>query len=115
MLIEVKYAIGDHVRFKNSATIVEKEDCEFCGTIGTITGLDGTVEDCPRCDGKGYTEKEISSELEYDAVINDIKVYYCGRNDRVQNPYVLYRMSGWSWGQTWIGEDQILEVIDNVN
>lgn len=110
MLIEVKYAIGDKVRFRHGVTIVDKDHCSFCDGEGVIRSLfDGTEEECPRCDGKGYTEHEYEGSVEDIETIRDIQVYYYGENDK--EPYVLYRMSGWKWSQTWIAESQILEVI----
>ena len=117
MLIEVKYAIGDKVRYRHATTIVEKEDCTFCNGSGEIVSMfDGTIEECPRCDGRGYLENEYDGTREYIGTIRDIQVYYYGdKNPGVPSPYVLYRMNGWNWSQTWIAESSILEVLDNDN
>ena len=113
MLIDVKYAIGDKVRFKHTVVIVDKEACTFCNESGYVTGADGTTEECPRCEGKGYIEVEINGELTYEGEIKDIQVYYYENptSGVTPNPYVMYKMSGWNWSQTWISESSIIEVI----
>lgn len=111
MLIDIRYAIGDQVRYKQTATIVDKKACSFCNESGKVVSLfDGTSEECPRCEGKGYIEKEVLGNLEYEGTIQDIQVYYFG-DHQDKEPYVLYRMAGWANSQTWIAESSILEKI----
>ena len=45
MLIDVKYAVNDRVKFKYNKTVTSTCTCGFCGATGRIRGLDGSEED----------------------------------------------------------------------
>jgi len=109
--LDVKYAIGDTVRFKHVAIYDKREDCTFCGCSGKIKGLDGTVVDCPKCGGTGYFEEEVKGEHLYTGTIRDIQAFVF----HDQESYVLYRMAGWAWNNIWIAESMIVEVLDDVD
>ena len=110
MLIDVKYKIGDKVRFKHPVVAFRRVKCACCDGIGTIIGRDGKEYECPECEGNGYLDEEYK---DYDAVhestIRGIECFCYGDK---REPYVLYQMSDWKWSQTQIAENQILGVIE---
>ena len=108
MLIDVKYAVNDQVKFKFNKTVTSTCTCGFCGSTGRIRGLDGSEEDCPRCDGRGYTELIRGEEALLDGTIKEIHV----RWKRGREPEVYYVMTGWNWSQTEIPQKDIVEVIE---
>lgn len=108
MLIDVKYAVNDEVTFKYNKTVTSNCDCGFCGTTGRIRGLDGSEEDCPRCDGRGYTELIRGEDAIIEGTIRDIKI----RWKRGKEPRVYYIMMGWEWSTTEIPQEDIIERID---
>lgn len=107
MLLDVKYAINDRVKFKHNKTIASKCDCGFCGSFGRVRGLDGSEEDCPRCDGRGYTEMIRGEDVIEEGNIQKIGIYW----KRNREPEIFYIMSEWKWSTTEIPQEDIVERI----
>ena len=107
MTIEVKYSIGDRVKFRHSVSDIDLIPCTFCNCTGKVTGADGTTDDCPRCDGRSAIQEEYDAIKEFEGIIKRIELHMDGKKE----PYVLYQMEGWKWSYSWIAESQILEVI----
>lgn len=107
MQVELKYAINDIVRFKYPGVVETTSTCGFCGGTGEISGLDGSKEDCPRCDGMGVQKTVARDDLPREETIQDIFVTW----KRGKKPKVRYRMAGWNWSQIEVPEEDIIEKI----
>lgn len=104
MLIDIQYAIDDIVEFIHSGSSTTKCTCGFCGGSGEIVGLDGSKDECPRCEGKGFTEYLSKCDLTYVEPIKDIRVQW---REGIE-PEVFYQPQGWSWSQTWIPQKDVV-------
>ncbi len=62
MNIEVKYNIGDKIKFKTAQQLDEYETCSFCNGNKQIQGADNTVLPCPKCNGRGITRKVLVTD-----------------------------------------------------
>jgi len=111
MLIDVKYAVNDIVRFKFGRAVKTTCTCDFCASSGMIRGLDGTEEECPRCDGRGYMEFSNYQVTEEENTIRKIGVKW----NRQSKPSVYYIMSDWVWSQTEIPQEDIVKKIGEVS
>ena len=107
MLIDVKYKEGDIVKFKYRQSITTTCTCSFCGATGMIKGMDGTQEECPRCDGTGIQQMSSSQDVINDGTIQKIGIKW----DRHSDPKVFYIMSGWNWSTTEISQDRVIEKV----
>ena len=107
MLVDIKYAERDIVRFKFGHVVKSSCTCEFCGASGRVRGLDGTEEECPRCDGTGYMELRSYQQTEEENAIQEIHVNW----DRTAAPKVSYVMSGWNWSRTEIPQEDIIRKV----
>lgn len=107
MLIDVKYAQNDIVRFRFGHMVKSNCDCTFCGSTGKVRGLDGTDEDCPRCGGNGLLEIRSYQETEEQNAIQKIRINW----NRKSKPQVVYIMSGWQWSQTEIPQEDIIRKV----
>lgn len=77
MIINVKYDIGDTIRYIEKKRNYVYGSCPCCNKTGEITGADGEKYECPNCKGskkvcKGITE----SEEEKTGTIKTINVSY---------------------------------------
>ena len=107
MLVDIKYAVNDIVKFKFGKIVKTTCTCDFCASSGMIRGLDGTEEECPRCDGRGYMEFRNYQVIEEENAIKKIGVKW----DRQSQPSVYYIMSDWVWSTTEIPQDDIIKKI----
>lgn len=109
MVVEIKYGIGDRVKFKFAQKEIEYAPCPCCGGRGTIDGVDGNEYECSECDGSGKVEiKSIKVMHDYYNTIDDIKVVWS--RDK-KDAKVYYKMNGWNWSYTWIDEEAIEELL----
>lgn len=77
MKIEVKYNIGDNIRYIQRTPHAVYVECPCCGGEGWIFGADKKIYDCPNCEGFGkICEKEIESEEEKTGTIKTFAVSY---------------------------------------
>lgn len=109
MLIDVKYAVNDRVNFKFNKTVTSTCTCGFCGATGRMRGLDGSEEDCPRCDGRGYTEIIHGEDLILNGTIKEIRIKW----KRDGDPHVYYIMMGWNWSTTEIPQEDIKGIVED--
>lgn len=107
MQVDIKYAINDIVRFIHPGVVTTTSTCGFCGGTGEISGLDGSKDECPRCEGTGVQKTVFQDNLPREGTIQDIFVNW----QKGKEPKVSYRMSGWNWSQTKIDEEAITEKI----
>lgn len=108
MLVDVKYREGDIVRFKHRQIVTTTCTCSFCGATGIVKGMDGTSDECPRCDGTGYQEIKTAQDSVSEGTIQRIKIFW---PQRQEEPVVQYVMSGFNWSQTDIPQEDIEEKI----
>ena len=106
MKVEVKYKEGDIVRFKRKENITTSCTCTFCGGSGQVIGLDGTRDDCPRCEGRGYTEESHEEEIIEESMICNIHVKF---DNKAQKYNVFYNMSEWQLSQLDVPQEDIIE------
>ena len=107
ILVDVKFAENDIVKFRFGRVAKTTCTCDFCASSGMIRGMDGTEEECPRCDGRGYIELRNYQETEEENAIKEIKVKW----NRQSKPQVCYIMSGWDWSQQEIPQEDIIRKI----
>ena len=107
MQVDIKYAINDIVRFKYPGVVTTTSTCGFCGGTGEISGLDGSKDECPRCDGTGVQKTVARDDLIREEIIRDIFVSWM----QGKEPKVRYRMAGWNWSNTEVAEEDIIEKI----
>ena len=65
--INLKYDIGDVVKYKTTEDEYKYAVCEFCGGTGRVWGVNNTSANCPRCGGnteilKDIVKKEVIKE-----------------------------------------------------
>lgn len=92
--IEVKYNKGDIIRYIHKETKYEHVPCGFCDGAGRLKGCDGTVHECPVCEGYGWNEGKAYQEVnEWQDEIDGIQVHYDSDNYPYKNagPSVRYR------------------------
>lgn len=107
MLVDIKYREDDIVRFYHRQSVTTSCTCSFCGATGFVKGMDGTEEECPRCDGVGFETLSTCQDMINEGTIQKIGVNW----KRGKDPEVFYIMSGWSWSTTEIPQDRIVEKI----
>ena len=95
MIIEVKYNVGDSIRYIERKNHEVWGPCPCCDGFKYITGADGEKYECPVCEGKGQVlEGELESEEEKTGTISSIHVIYDsnyhGRAGR--EPWVYYNI-----------------------
>lgn len=56
MNIDIKYNIGDKVKWRKSQELNQYETCSFCNGAKEVQGADNTVLPCPKCHGRGTTK-----------------------------------------------------------
>ena len=77
MKIEIKYNIGDVIKYKHKILHEVFEPCTCCDGVGKIIGADGDVYLCPKCEGnKSVKVGELEEEIEKEGTINRILINY---------------------------------------
>lgn len=110
MIIDVKYNVGDKVKWKSYVETKDHITCPFCSGKNVIIGNDGSQMICPRCYGNGNiaVEKEIDKE----GNIVQILIAYNSNNKQkyMNGPEISYNIDGFL-----VDQSRILEVINNDN
>ena len=76
MIIDTKYDVGDKVKYNRRTYKTQTYKCSFCDGTGEITGMDGTVRECPNCEGNTYLASvEISNKTKV-GVISGVNVIH---------------------------------------
>lgn len=105
MIIDVKYDIGDKVKYvyREQHRILEK--CGCCGGNKAIIGLDYKEYRCPKCDGTGCIYiGHMEHEEVREGVVWGVEVEY--RSVRDKRPIINYNMPH------KISQDDVIEVIE---
>ena len=77
MIIDIKYNIGDNIRYIERKRREVYGPCPCCDQTGEIIGADGEEYECPNCDGSGRVYKEtIKTEEEKTGTIKTFVVSY---------------------------------------
>lgn len=105
MNIEIKYNIGDVIKYRTTNTTTETAPCTFCNGSKTIQGHDNSVLPCPRCNGTGIMH--LTETREGTATINQFSVNYDSGSNTV--PTIIYRTPNGQFKQ----EDIIETVSEN--
>lgn len=76
--INIKYAVGDSVRYLNKIYHQIMEVCPCCSGDGKITGKDGEEYYCPKCEAVGQiaTGKYSQEINEKTGTISSVHVHY---------------------------------------
>ena len=56
MIIEVKYGVGDAIKYLKKKRKEIIDECPCCGGTGNVEGVDGNLYDCGYCDSTGFIE-----------------------------------------------------------
>ena len=110
MIIDVKYNVGDKVKWKSFVETKDHVTCPFCGGKNVINGEDGSQMICPRCYGNGniVVEKEIDRE---GSIIQILVSYNSNEKQKyIGGPEILYNING-----SLVDQSRILEVISDDN
>lgn len=95
MIIEIKYNVGDSIRYIERKTHEVWGPCTCCDGSGYITGFDGEKYDCPNCEGKGQVfEGELESEEEKTGTVSSVHVVYDSNyyGHRGKKPWIYYNI-----------------------
>ena len=77
MTIDVKYNIGDSIRYIEKISHPVWDLCSCCKGEKYIIGADGEQYECPKCEGNGKIRKENSNvEDEKTGTIKSIHIHY---------------------------------------
>lgn len=77
MTIDVKYNIGDNIRYIKKISHPIWELCSCCNGKKYIIGADGEQYECPNCDGDGKIhEGDLNIEDEKTGIIKSIHIHY---------------------------------------
>lgn len=111
MIIEIKYNVGDSIRYIERRTHEVWGSCPCCDKSGYIIGADGEKYDCPNCEGKGQVfEGDLESEEEKTGTISSMHVVYdsnyFGRRGR--EPWIYYNIPQSNYN---INQDDVIERI----
>lgn len=90
MNVEFQYKIGDRIWFKELFNNVRNEKCSFCGGTGEVIGIDATTEDCPRCEGRGYTHTRGNEWMRVEGPIMGMEIFFYDGE-----PMVRYFLAKW--------------------
>jgi hypothetical protein len=104
MNIDVKYNIGDNVKYYIINTLDMYETCSFCNGRTEIQGADHTILPCPKCNGRGATR--IIRTEEKTGIITDINVYFDSSNMKV--PIIMYVVNG-----STVAQNDIVGVVNS--
>lgn len=83
MIIEVKYDIGDKIKWQYGVKSNNYITCPFCNGENVIIGKDGSQIICPKCHGNGNIREEIQHERV--DIIDGVYVNYV--NDKLNNSF----------------------------
>lgn len=88
--INLKYDIGDVVKYKTIEDEYKYATCEFCGGTGRVWGANNTSAACPLCGGytkilKDIVKKEVIKE-------DTVKEWFIHADDKEPN-YIFLRES----------------------
>ncbi len=92
MIINVKYDIGDTIKYIERKKQYVYGSCPCCNRAGEITGVDGEKYECPNCKGSGKVYKEmIESKEEKTGTIKTINVSYSSEMECYHGkPWIYY-------------------------
>ena len=77
MTIDVKYNIGDSIRYIEKISHLVWDLCSCCKGEKYIIGADGEQYECPKCEGNGKIRKEnLNVEDEKTGTIKSIHIHY---------------------------------------
>lgn len=77
MTIDVKYNIGDNIRYIEKISHLVWGRCPCCEGEKYIIGADGEQYECPKCEGNGkIREENLNVEDEKTGTIKSIHIHY---------------------------------------
>ena len=76
MKINLLYDVGQTVEYSTIEKRTITEDCDFCGGLGIVYGLNNTPADCPECHGRGkkFCKRVIQEVFNKNGVISNYVV-----------------------------------------
>ncbi len=77
MTIDVKYNIGDNIRYIEKISHPVWGRCPCCDGEKYIVGVDGEHYECPKCGGNGKVhEGDLNVETEKTGTIKSVHIHY---------------------------------------
>jgi len=115
MNINVKYNIGDKIRYFEKDSVPIFKICPCCGGRTYIMGLDSMVYKCPNCEGDGqiYTGETKIEKQEKIGIIKAIHINYDSDSDyyKKRGPEIYYTVSSISSNSYNIEQNDIFEIV----
>lgn len=110
MYIEVKYRPEDYVKFNRALNGVRMKKCPFCDGEKEIIGADYSTEECPRCEGTGYTKEKVTEMMSVQGPIQKIEIEF-RKNEEI--PKIKYIVDRWGMKSFEVYQEEIIEKVDN--
>lgn len=94
MIINVKYDVGDNIRYIDRTSHCAYIICPCCEGKKYITGADNLRYICPNCDGTGKIEEGIieTEEIKTGTIKEVIVRYSSGMDCYQKEPWIRYRI-----------------------
>lgn len=110
MIIDVKYNLGDNIRYIERKRHETYGPCPCCNQVGEIIGVDGKKYECPNCGGSGEVfEGMIESKEEKTGTIQSFIVsYHSDMECYHEKPWIYYTTPHSSYH---IMQDDIIEKV----
>ena len=110
MYIEVKYKPGEYVKFNQVLHGTHMKKCPFCDGEKEIIGADDSTEECPRCDGTGYTKEKITETMSVQGPVLKIEIEF--KKDE-EIPKIKYTVGRWGLKSFEVYQEEIIEKVNN--
>lgn len=110
MLVDVLYKPGEVITFQKPLRNIHAKKCEFCGGSGEVIGLDGTKDECPRCEGRGYSRDATTESTNVRGPIQKIEVVW---RKGEEGPTVKYFVGMWGLKCFEVFADEVIGKIEN--
>lgn len=112
MIIDIKYNLGDNIRYIERKQHEVYGPCPCCDQVGEIIGADGEKYECPNCEGSGKVyEGMIESKKEKTGTIKAFAVSYNSEMECYHGkPWIYYITPHSSYH---IMQDDIIEKIES--
>lgn len=77
MIVDVKYNVGDCIKFYKGDWIPRYKKCPCCNGAGWVKGYDGGQYDCGNCEGEGQVRDgyDVEKELK-ESIISSVHFQY---------------------------------------
>ena len=90
MIIEIKYNVGDNIRYTYSDYVTKYVKCPCCDGSGYIVGKNGKVYDCPNCDPDHWGQIKDGYDIFKHEVTGTISAFHVNYDSTLKKPIIYY-------------------------